>query len=238
MKRTRPHRVPLSAEALELIERLPRNGEHLFTINGNGKPIVAMSLRKALHRHGGDGFTVHGFRSAFRDWGGERTSAPRELLEVALAHAIGNQTEAGLRARRSAGEAAPRHAAMGDALRRADRAADATRSSRWPGAVAMDDAPKLTIADLIAWGRDWERHLGRTGRPGVPRAAPDAGSIHRRRQRGAGNQQQREQERRQPRSRGGRPPGGMGEQKAAPRGRRRKRGGRDSHRDESVRQAA
>ena len=94
MKRAREHRVPLSAEAMKLIERLPRNGEYLFTVNGNGKPIVAMSLRKALHRHGGDGFTVHGFRSAFRDWGGERTNAPRELLEVALAHAIGNQTEA------------------------------------------------------------------------------------------------------------------------------------------------
>ena len=53
-----------------------------------------MSLRKALHRHGGDDVTVHGFRIAFRDWGGERTNAPREILEVALAHAIGNQTEA------------------------------------------------------------------------------------------------------------------------------------------------
>ena len=94
MKRTREHRVPLSDEAMKLIERLPRNGEYLFAVNGNGKPIVAMSLRKALHRHGGDGVTVHGFRSAFRDWGGERTNAPRELLEVALAHAIGDETEA------------------------------------------------------------------------------------------------------------------------------------------------
>ena len=93
MKRSREHRVPLSPQVLKLIERLPRNGEYLFTVNGNAKPIVAMSLRKALHRHGGDSVTVHGFRSAFRDWGGERTNAPRELLEVALAHAIGNQTE-------------------------------------------------------------------------------------------------------------------------------------------------
>jgi integrase len=94
MKRSREHRIPLSAEAMKLIERLPRTSEFLFSVNGNGKPIVAMSLRKALHRHGGDAFTVHGFRSAFRDWGGERTTAPRELLEVALSHAIGNQTEA------------------------------------------------------------------------------------------------------------------------------------------------
>ena len=93
MKRARPHRVPLSDEAIKLIERLPLNGEYLFTVNGNAKPIVAMSLRKALHRNGGDSVTVHGFRSAFRDWGGERTNAPRELLEVALAHALGNQTE-------------------------------------------------------------------------------------------------------------------------------------------------
>ncbi|MHC2292891.1 integrase [Bradyrhizobium barranii subsp. barranii] len=94
MKRKHEHRVPLSPQALAVVERLPRKGEYLFSVNGNGKPIVAMSLRKALHRHGGDGVTVHGFRSAFRTWGGERTSVPRELLEVALAHAIGNQTEA------------------------------------------------------------------------------------------------------------------------------------------------
>ena len=93
MKRSREHRVPLSNEAIKLIEALPRNGEFLFSISG-GKPIVAMSLRKALHRHGGGNVTVHGFRSAFRDFGGERTTAPREILEVALAHAIGNQTEA------------------------------------------------------------------------------------------------------------------------------------------------
>jgi integrase len=94
MKRTREHRVPLSAEALALIERLPRNGEYLFTVNGNGKPIVAMSLRKALARHAGEGLTVHGLRSSFRTWADERTNFPREIKEVALAHAIGAQTEA------------------------------------------------------------------------------------------------------------------------------------------------
>ena len=93
MKRKRPHRVPLSAEVMKLIKRLPRTSEFLFTMAGNAKPIVAMSLRKALHRHGGGDVTVHGFRSAFRDWGSERTSAPREMLEVALAHALGNSTE-------------------------------------------------------------------------------------------------------------------------------------------------
>ena len=76
-----------------MIERLPRTGELLFTVNGNGKPIVAMSLRKALPSRRQ---RLHGawLRVGFRDWGGERTNAPRELLEVALSHAIGNQTEA------------------------------------------------------------------------------------------------------------------------------------------------
>jgi integrase len=37
--------------------------------------------------------TVHGFRSAFRDWAGEETSFPREIAEQALAHAVGDATE-------------------------------------------------------------------------------------------------------------------------------------------------
>jgi integrase len=94
MKRTREHRVPLSVEALALIERLPRDADYLFTVNGNDKPIVAMSLRKALARHAGEGLTVHGLRSSFRTWADERTNFPREIKEVALAHAIGDATEA------------------------------------------------------------------------------------------------------------------------------------------------
>ena len=139
---------------LALIERLPRNGEYLFTVNGNVNPVAAMSLRNALQRHGGNGFTVHGFRSAFRDWGGERTNAPRELLEVALAHAIGGADRSGLCARRPAREAAQGHVAMGRALRHAGRAC--RPRDRWwrsVGAVAMDDtAPKFTINELLEWG--------------------------------------------------------------------------------------
>jgi integrase len=94
MKRRRSHRVPLSTEALALIERLPRNGEYLFAVNGSSKPIVGMSLRKALARHAGEGSTVHGLRSSFRTWADEHTNFPREIKEVALAHAIGDATEA------------------------------------------------------------------------------------------------------------------------------------------------
>ena len=44
-----------------------------------------------------DDLTTHGFRSTFRDWAAERTSYPREVVEMALAHAIGNKVEAAYR---------------------------------------------------------------------------------------------------------------------------------------------
>ena len=90
MKRAKEHRVPLSTEALALTKRLPRNGEFLFS---NGRGPVAMSLRKALARQAGPGFTVHGFRSSFKDFCGERSGAPREIAELCLAHAIGSAVE-------------------------------------------------------------------------------------------------------------------------------------------------
>jgi integrase len=41
--------------------------------------------------------TAHGFRSAFRDWAAEQTSFPRDVCEMALAHAIKDKTEAAYR---------------------------------------------------------------------------------------------------------------------------------------------
>jgi integrase len=41
--------------------------------------------------------TVHGFRSTFRDWASEATNYPRDVAEMALAHAIGNKVEAAYR---------------------------------------------------------------------------------------------------------------------------------------------
>ena len=50
-------------------------------------------MNKTLHRTTADTVTVHGFRSSFRDWAGNETHFPREIMETALAHAIGNQVE-------------------------------------------------------------------------------------------------------------------------------------------------
>ncbi|NML17437.1 hypothetical protein HHL10_20920 [Azohydromonas sp. G-1-1-14] len=44
-----------------------------------------------------DWAAAHGFRSTFRDWAAERTQFPREVAEMALAHAIGDKVEAAYR---------------------------------------------------------------------------------------------------------------------------------------------
>ena len=59
-----------------------------------GRPISAMSMTAVLRRMGRDGITVHGFRSTFRDWAGETTGFPREVIEAALAHGIKDKAEA------------------------------------------------------------------------------------------------------------------------------------------------
>lgn len=97
MKSDRPHRVPLSAPALELLEALPRfEGVDLLFPGQENKPLSDMTLTAALRRMKVDA-TAHGFRSTFRDWAAERTATPAEVAEMALAHAIGDATEAAYR---------------------------------------------------------------------------------------------------------------------------------------------
>lgn len=95
MKAGRPHRVPLSDAVVNLLKALPRfEGEALvFPGAKEHTPLSDMSLTMLLRRHA-PGYTVHGFRSTFRDWAGETTSYPREVCEMALAHALENDTEA------------------------------------------------------------------------------------------------------------------------------------------------
>jgi integrase len=56
-----------------------------------------MAMLKALERMGRSDFTVHGFRSTFRDWAADMTSYPNHVVEMALAHAIGDKVEAAYR---------------------------------------------------------------------------------------------------------------------------------------------
>jgi integrase len=93
MKSGRPHSVPLSGRAIDILAELPREGEYLFMGAGANAPLGHMAMLKVLREMRGKGLTVHGFRSSFRDWCGNETSFPREVAEHALAHAIGDRAE-------------------------------------------------------------------------------------------------------------------------------------------------
>jgi integrase len=99
MKALRPHRVPLSARALsELADRaLVWDGDPnalVFESDLREKaPLSDMTLAAVLKRMGRPDLTVHGFRSTFRDWAADHTDFAREVIEAALAHAVGDATE-------------------------------------------------------------------------------------------------------------------------------------------------
>lgn len=94
MKAGKEQRVPLSAQAVEVLQALPRVAETNIVFPGaKGQPLSDMTLTATLRRMEIDS-TVHGFRSTFRDWAGERTSHPREVIEHALAHQLKDKAEA------------------------------------------------------------------------------------------------------------------------------------------------
>jgi integrase len=96
MKSGRQHTVPLSAQALKLLRDLPHEdgNAHLFVGSIAGGGLGKMALHNVLKSMGRRGqITVHGFRSSFRDWCGETTNFPREVAEMALAHAVGDASE-------------------------------------------------------------------------------------------------------------------------------------------------
>lgn len=95
MKGGKEHRVPLSGRALEIIKAMKAraiNG-YVFPGRGDHRLISDMTLAKALKSAGGGAFTVHGFRSTFRDWVADETTFQREVAEAALAHAVGDAVE-------------------------------------------------------------------------------------------------------------------------------------------------
>lgn len=105
MKARREHRVPLTAAALAILEALPRieGNSYVFPGARAGRPLSNMALLQIMrgmgYGVGGDrgDFVPHGFRSSFRDWGGEVSSLPNHVCEMALAHVIGDKAEAAYR---------------------------------------------------------------------------------------------------------------------------------------------
>jgi len=93
MKNARPHRVPLSDFTLKLL-RHQQGNDPVWVFPGlkPGKPLSSAAMLDLLRRMN-TAVSVHGFRSTFRDWAAEKTNAPREVAEMALAHQTGSRVE-------------------------------------------------------------------------------------------------------------------------------------------------
>jgi integrase len=93
-KARKEHRIPLSDAALAIVEQMRaiRSCDFVFPGIKPRQPLSPAVLRILLRRLR-PGTTVHGFRSAFRDWCAERTNFPAEVREMALAHAVGSKVE-------------------------------------------------------------------------------------------------------------------------------------------------
>lgn len=95
MKMKRPHRVPLSPRAVEILvqaKALDDESGLVFPGTKTGRALSDMTLSK-LVKELGFAADVHGFRTSFRTWAQERTSYPREVAEAALAHLTGDAVE-------------------------------------------------------------------------------------------------------------------------------------------------
>jgi integrase len=107
MKAGREHRVPLSDAALDVLEKVrplglaidgkPDPAAPVFPGPRRALPMSNMTMLMLLRRMGRGELTAHGFRSTFSDWAAERTAYPREVVEMALAHAIESKVEAAYR---------------------------------------------------------------------------------------------------------------------------------------------
>lgn len=99
MKAKKEHRVALSSKALAVLKAQKEASPLGLVFPGmkEGKPLSDMSLTAVLRRMERHDITVHGFRSTFRDWAAESTAYPSEMVEMALAHTIGNKVEAAYR---------------------------------------------------------------------------------------------------------------------------------------------
>ena len=94
MKAGKEHSVPLSDASLDVLSTMKnsRLSDYVFPGSRADSKLSDMTLGKLL-KSLRPGFTVHGFRSSFRDWCGEETDFSREHAEACLAHSVGSAVE-------------------------------------------------------------------------------------------------------------------------------------------------
>ena len=90
--------------------------EYVFPGFNAGKPLSGMAMEMLLRRMKTTEVTVHGFRSSFRDWCGDKTNFPREVAEAALAHKVGDQVERAYRRSDALDKEAQAYGGMGGLL--------------------------------------------------------------------------------------------------------------------------
>lgn len=95
MKASEEHVVPLSDAAVSVLQAVDEQGlepDDIVFPAPRGGSLSDMTMSAVLKRMGLK-VTVHGMRSSFRDWVGDMTEFPREVVEMALAHTVGSATE-------------------------------------------------------------------------------------------------------------------------------------------------
>ena len=97
MKAGKEHRVPLSPTVLSLLKRIrpmgAKPGDFLFKGGQSGKPLSNTSMLMLMRRMKETTITTHGFRATFKTWAGEKTNHSNEVIEIALAHLVGDKSE-------------------------------------------------------------------------------------------------------------------------------------------------
>src|SRR5262249_25625488 len=88
-KAGKAQKVPLSDRALVILRTLPRHGQRVFTLSN----MAMLQLLRGMR----PGLTVHGFRSTFMDWCHERTNYPKVVIDMPVAHRVGDKVEAAYR---------------------------------------------------------------------------------------------------------------------------------------------
>jgi integrase len=89
MKAGKEHKVPLCNRAVEILQDLDRRTKRLFPLSNMAMAELLKGMRPSV--------TVHGFRSTFMDWAHECTNHPKVVIDMALAHKVGDKVEAAYR---------------------------------------------------------------------------------------------------------------------------------------------
>jgi integrase len=93
LKSDRVHRVPLSMQAVSLLNAIPNSANFVFPGARPESSLSDMAFNMLLRRMGITEYHTHGFRSTFKDWAVEQTSYPHNISEMALAHEVGSAME-------------------------------------------------------------------------------------------------------------------------------------------------